>query len=116
MSASLKVMLPVVLLSTTSVPTETAPPNVAPPELVSVSKPIFVEIVRVSPKAPVVLMTKFAGQFKLVPERPVSIPETEPRLIAPEEPVPKVSVTPLPIIRLLNVMACAPKSSVELKP
>ena len=61
-------------------------------------------------------MTKFAGQFRFVPELPVSIPDTDPTLIAPDLPAPNVSVTPLPSIKLLRAIDCAPKSNVDETP
>jgi hypothetical protein len=60
--AALKAMVPVVAVNTTLVTVSTVPAKVAPPELVTVTLPMLVPMLRKILTAPVVLNTMLDGQ------------------------------------------------------
>ena len=116
-NASLKLIVPLVLVKVTPVVVSTAPANVAPPEFVTVKRPMFVPMVLSKLKAPVVLITTFAGQFKFSPNgAAIGIPAIEPTVIEPDPPPPKVNVTPLASTMLSKTIGITPKSIVVLAP
>ena len=117
MSAPLKAIVPVVLVSTTLVTVSTAPANVVPAEFVMVTEPILVPIARRMFTRPVELIIRLDGQLRLVPYgAAVAVPIREPIVIAPELPPPKVKVTPWPKVMLSKLIGLIPKSIVELTP
>ena len=86
-NAPLKVIVPVVLLSTTLVPVVTAPLKVVPPELVRVNIPISVPILPDTLTIPAVLIVRLDALAE-------SVPTIELKFTVLAMPVPTVNVTP----------------------
>ena len=109
--------MPVVFVRTTLVLASTVLANVLPPEFVIVTEPILVPIVRRIFTSPVVLIIRLEGQLSSGPiGSAIAVPASEPIVMDPELPPPKVNVTPLPRVMLSKLMGLMPKSIVVLTP